>query len=489
MLSLGNFRRASPAPSPTVISSTAVPATLVQDGSYLEMLNLKLSEAVSKALAQPAGTVTANELVDGRRPLPAGRGRALGALIASELQATRNNLHLHRATLRCLHRPLSVLLSNLSAHLLPLVSSPAFVALPTPMPQATNPNPIHIHALGLAGIAGELIEIFDELGLGAEADVRGEGLKMIRESLTSLVARVVNPLVGAMKAELLPVIMALENPISVNGGPAKAPTGFKPVTIQHPSIVALQSIMPIYARALTRYTMWNTSQATLASLLISLLWRGLVALANRPYQSVSPPSSPGVSLRGRESTSMSPPPTPLTRFAIKLPPSRPPSPPYSPVVSTVAADAHALYNLLSLFPRPLAANELAREAVGEAFNGLKALAVLLEDVGTNAFEKGTQTQAELETELEVLTADLPTLISLPVILRAYVSTSRTVAEMLGIPEAEYRNSCLSGFGRAEECGVAVSQQVLDDIFAKEAPTPAKVVVAKWLEAELASADD
>lgn len=59
------------------------PITLVQDGSYLESLSLKLSEAVSKALASPLAQTTSNDQVSGKRPVPAGRGRALGALIAS----------------------------------------------------------------------------------------------------------------------------------------------------------------------------------------------------------------------------------------------------------------------------------------------------------------------------------------------------------------------------------------------------------------------
>jgi hypothetical protein len=408
----------------------------------------------------------------------------------SELQATRDNSHLYRAILRCLHRPLSVLLSNLSANLLPLLSSPAFTTPPAPTPQAPNPNATQLHALALAGVAGELLETFDELGLGLEADMRGEGLKMIRESLVSLVGRVVNPLVGAIKADLTPLIMALENPTSVNGGPTKPLTGPRPVTIQHPSIIALQTMVPIYARAVARYTTWTTSQATLASLLISLLWRGLVALANRPHQSVLPPSSPVVSpgvLRGRRA-SMSPPATPPARFTIKLPPSRPPSPPLVQVLSTTAADARSLRDLLSLLPRPVAANQLACEAVDEAFDGLRALADLLEAAQTNAFAKGTQTQVELETELEMLTADLPTLISLPIILHTYYSPSRTVAEMLGIPEDEYRKSCLSGFARAEECASVVGQRVLD-VLANEALMPAHGVVTKWLEAELTTADD
>lgn len=78
-LSLTNFKRPTPAPSPG-----PTPSPLFQDGSYLEMLGLKLSEAVSKALAQPTGPTTPTELlVSGKRPIPTGRGTALGALIAS----------------------------------------------------------------------------------------------------------------------------------------------------------------------------------------------------------------------------------------------------------------------------------------------------------------------------------------------------------------------------------------------------------------------
>jgi hypothetical protein len=53
-----------------------------QDGSYLQVLSLKLSEGVSKALAQPAGSGPGNESLNGRRPIPTGRGRAFGSLIA-----------------------------------------------------------------------------------------------------------------------------------------------------------------------------------------------------------------------------------------------------------------------------------------------------------------------------------------------------------------------------------------------------------------------
>jgi len=73
---------------------------------------------------------------------------------------------------------------------------------------------------------------------------------------------------------------------------------------------------------------------------------------------------------------------------------------------------------------------------------------------------------ELGHELGALTADLPTLIALPILLNAYVFTSerggpRSVASSLGLPEERYRVGCLTGFGRAEECTAAVGQRVLD----------------------------
>ena len=71
---------------------------------------------------------------------------------------------------------------------------------------------------------------------------------------------------------------------------------------------------------------------------------------------------------------------------------------------------------------------------------------------------------ELAHELGALTADLPTLIALPIMLDAYVFTRkrggpRSVTSILGLPEERYGLGCFKG--RAEECTAAVGQRVLD----------------------------
>lgn len=477
------------------------------------MLGLKLSEAVSKALAQPSGPANANEQVGGRRPIPTGRGHALGALIASwvpclsdllhvltevldysELKAANDNPHLYRAILRSLHRPLSVLLSELSSQLLPLISSPAFLTPPSPTVQAPNPNPTQLHALGIATFAGELVETFDELCLGIDADPRGDGLKIVREGLVSVVTRVVNPLVGGIKAALIPLLEALETPSS--GATVKPLPGAKLPVSQHPSIVALQSLMPIYARALTRYTVSQTSQTILATFLISVVWRGLVALSQRPYVSGTPPSSPGLHpttvKKRRGSPSSTPPLTPpASRFTIKLPSpaSRPPSPPTLAVPPSTAGDARALYELLNSLPRPAAGKSvstLASEAVDEAFNGLKALPPLCDAVQALPFKLngGSLVTNQLIHELVTLANELPTLIALPVVLHAYGSGTSSVSGLLGLPEAEYRASCLTGFGRADECAALVGQRVLGSLSADQ---EAGAIVMGWLVEEIEGA--
>ena len=99
VLSFSSFKRTA---SPLTRPSSSTPfAPLVQDGSYMESLNLKLSEAVSKTLAQPAGPGVPTELLNGRRPIPAGRGRAFADLIVSYALLISSNIAI---TYPCMQR-------------------------------------------------------------------------------------------------------------------------------------------------------------------------------------------------------------------------------------------------------------------------------------------------------------------------------------------------------------------------------------------------
>lgn len=337
-------------------------------------------------------------------------------------------------------------------------------------------NATQLHVVGISTLAGELLETFDDFALGLDSDMRGDGLKQIREGLVSLVNRIVGPFLGLMKNELLPLVEALERP---NGKTHKASA------TPHPSIITLQAVMPAYSKAITRYTMTSASQTVLATHLISLIWKGLVALTSRPFTPPSPPSSPLAAptmVRKRKgSPTSSPPITPPTaRFTIKLPSSRPPSPPIPAIPSNTSADARALFDLLNLLPRPDAskpATRLAREAVDEAYDGLKALSAFIDLVYSPSASVSVD---ETVQQLEVAAADIPTLIALPIVLHVY-SRGDSVATLLGLTEASYHSGCLTGFGRAEECAGAVGQRVLDLL---SATVGGGSVPCKWLEAEI-----
>lgn len=105
---------------------------------------------------------------------------------------------------------MSVLRTNIATNMLPLISSPAFLSPPVPSVQAPNPNPTQLHALAYATFAGELADAFNEMGLGAELDTRDNNLRAVKDDLTSMVGRVVGPLISALKTELCPIIEALE---------------------------------------------------------------------------------------------------------------------------------------------------------------------------------------------------------------------------------------------------------------------------------------
>jgi hypothetical protein len=344
-------------------------------------------------------------------------------------------------------------------------------------------------------LAGEVLEAFDELGLGQEVDGRSDGLKVIREGLVNLVMRVANPLIASIQSELLPLVDGLEKPSPIGRTGSGLNAKSAKTSTPHPSITALQAVVPLYAKGLARIAAVDAAQSSLGAMLIALVWHGLVALAQRPFALGSPPASPKLaSMTAKPKRSTTPPTSPSPRFMTILPPSRPSTPPNHPVGSSLSGDARALLDIFGLIAKPSkdkAAGLLASEAVDEAFDALGSLVSLLDLIHSNPRSQGTLNFEQLETDLMAVTNDLPTLIGLPILLRSYVFSggsqeggySRSVASILGVTEVGYRANCLTGFNRADECEEVVGKHIIR-VLRNDSATLGAVMVANWLERQI-----
>lgn len=389
-----------------------------------------------------------------------------------------------------------MLLSNISAHLLPLTSSPQFLATTASQPQSCF-NATHLHAVGLATLAGEVLETFDELGLGLEIDGRSDGLKVTREGLLNLVTRVVNPLIASIQSGLLPLIDGLEKPSPIGRSGSGLNARSVKTSGPHPSIAVLHSVVPLYAKGLAKIAAVDAAQSSLGAMVITLVWHGLVALAHRPFNSGSPPPSPKLTsavAKPKIKASATPPASPSPRFMTILPQSRPSTPPNHQASSSLPGDARTLFDILSLIAKPSkdkAAGLLASEAVDEALAALESLVSLLDSVYANPRPEAAIHFGQLEADLMAVTDDLPTLIGLPILMRAYVvrggsqegGDSRSVASMLGVTEDSYRANCLVGFNRADECEEVVGKHIIR-VLRNDSATLGAAMVANWLERQI-----
>ena len=486
---------------------------------YLDVIDLKFAEGVSKALANASGTcapaVSAADpclaILKGRKPLPPGRGTALGKLIIEELNTASSDIYLHRAVLRLMHRPLSVFHNNLSSMLLRILP---FVET-SPLAQT--------HAIAFATVAAELIECMDSIGLGASGDnsVRNDALRGIRDGLESLVKRVVTPLITMIKLELNAIIDTLALPVSASGDTQR--------------LVALSSAMPSASQRLAAFTSLpgNISQSAMASLLIGLVWRSLVALSSRPLPQATlspstvgkvalagakvkkdgsftfsrPPSSAGLHAATTAASvvpSMTTPPTTPRFKGLPIPSlSRPPSPasgaanvnknkqsaPSHPL-QQLLLDAQGTCMLVATLPSP-AVGSFAREAVDEAFEAFDSFVGFLKWAASLASATDPIGRNEMGKVLAEKTEGVSALIALPILLQLLphaqfmslatspsvehadeskkpVTPTLTVPSLIGISGDEYRSSCLAGFGRAEVCAEAIGRGVLNRLQLDEA---------------------
>jgi hypothetical protein len=72
----------TPPPSPKPTPAVVAPSAIVQDGTYLDTLGLKLNEAATRVLvAAPGGSGA--DVWKGKKPLQTGRGRQFASFIAT----------------------------------------------------------------------------------------------------------------------------------------------------------------------------------------------------------------------------------------------------------------------------------------------------------------------------------------------------------------------------------------------------------------------
>ena len=569
------FKRSS-FTSPAPVNGVPLPNTLTSleptsslPGQYLDTVGLKFAEATSKALANPTGSCaqTPNamfpakndpciQLLKGQKPYPRGRGTALGALITSELSKS-TDVHLSKAIIRTLQRPLSVLLNKLSAMLMPLL--PYVIHNSTHASSGTVSLLAQAHALGIARMAAELLEVLNGINQSVVLGAGGvDHLRGIRDGLDIILKRVVEPLVGSVNSELGPILDTLAVTPPSPDTDAQAAN----------SVLSLAAALPGTTTRLEWYTALpgNVAQSAHAALLIRLVWRALLALSSRPLsdpfaaslptmknpgsregmkdvtgkerqtppslkskkelpfvhalsyaRSVTPPSvaaatnaaavmssnvvpdangGPAGPLRAPSRT---PPSTPrFGRLSLPLTSiSRPPSPASKGAqtartltpLQRLLADTTAIQAMLGTLGKPPQGG-LAQEAVGEAFEALEGfknmLQWLAEDVAAFSALRDKRSLQTVMKSLLQASKDCPALIAVNVLVQLvppaqlprqysvveaslFVSAEHiilnewrpiTISELLGMSDAEYHSSCLTGFGRADAAVEPVGRALL-----------------------------
>jgi hypothetical protein len=442
-----------------------------------------------------------------------------------------------RAILRTSVRSLSIYLSRLESLLLPALTCPTFAAPLTLTPSKTvgsSPlNPTQLFAVSIAHAAWETCEILEQtLESGSWPRFAHETLRPLMDKFDSVVGRVVQPLLGGLKRDLVASFSMAEGPSPPGGktvglasvtAPAapSAPAGLPipvhaapqpvaprqlaiPVCLQHfaSRVDASRKVLETVAAPCK-----DDGEAWITGVVVAVVWRGMCLLADKDTGSNGPPSPGSIAraLSGLATPAVTPklPLNPLSILPSRAA-SRPPSPPRNGVAASSKDPlTHALLSFEGLVHRlvtglvqpptqigadPHSEEHLAREALAEALEALTSLRIassacaspeaLLASVRRirDDVDSHDASQAALDDALE----DLPVVTLLTFLQRklnlALVASgkpaSRTVPELWGWSTAEYERQVLSGFGAAEEWGPRFANALRGEVERLLAPAAA-----------------
>ncbi|KAL8279220.1 hypothetical protein RQP46_008476 [Phenoliferia psychrophenolica] len=198
-------------------ASVAIPLHNLQE-SYVGNVSLRLGDAVNKVFMPPPGPIASTELCNGRCPPRWMKARELGEIIVHELRAALHDTYLLRTLLKSpVLRSLSFFLTRLSA--LPLPCEPFSPTSAKDLLEANIPIAIRFN-LQLVRCAYELKHNLALAPPGVE-----DTLGPWKDKLDELMARVMGPLVVAIRGGLIAICARARTVETVGTGGTTAVSG------------------------------------------------------------------------------------------------------------------------------------------------------------------------------------------------------------------------------------------------------------------------
>lgn len=416
------------------VAAMPIAAEAPAGAGFIDAIGLRLSEQVNK--------VCLGVDFKAKRGFKKNGGWTLGEAVVRELPKPQSDAYLFRAVLRIAVRSLTIYLSRLEYFLLPAVTDATFatplnLTLTVPSTGPTMFNPTQIFAISVCHTAWETCEVLEE-ALETERYPKFvmDMLRPVMDKLDSVVARVVTPLMGNLKKELMnaldpgasisPLTSAKQLPQGVLGGTATPlPPTLPAKAANHiPACLRLFAGKVDGARKVLEYIgkdCKEDGESWTATVVVATIWKGLclcttmygtqdqaVLMAGRPP---SPETMAKALATLAKDHTVLPAATTVGKMAAMLPSraaSRPSSPPKKyqdlpgvnataglPPTAILLASFDALIHRLSsgLVQKPSSPSEiaadpdaiehLAREALGEALEAIMSMRIFV-----TALERG-----------------------------------------------------------------------------------------------------